>query len=49
MDIDPEMVTVEFAVADLMKVHKSLSASTSLNHAEQIDRILDAVEDGAES
>jgi hypothetical protein len=35
MDTDPELVTHEHAVADLIALHESLSVSPSLDDAEQ--------------
>jgi hypothetical protein len=49
MEMDPEMVTDELSVADLIELHESLSVATSLDDAEHIDRLLDLFEDAAES
>ncbi len=50
MDVDPEMVMVELPLTDILELHEDLFGLDELDDAdEQINRILDAFEDEAET
>ncbi len=49
VNMDPDMVGVELPFVDMLELHESLLGLDEIDELDQIDLILDAFEDAAES